>query len=78
MKPLQDYAASLVDRTLMPTAVRVALVIGTLLLVINHGSAIAQNQMTRQRWVSAFLTYIVPYCVNIHGQYISRTRQSKS
>ncbi|MGV2827979.1 nitrate/nitrite transporter NrtS [Myxosarcina sp. GI1(2024)] len=33
-----------------------------------------QNKMTRQRWLSGFITYLVPYGVNIHGQYINRSR----
>ncbi|NEP47338.1 MAG: hypothetical protein F6K65_00175 [Moorea sp. SIO3C2] len=57
----------------MPTALRVALVVGSLLFVINHGSALLQGQMTQQRWISAGLTYMVPYLVNIHGQYTIRS-----
>ncbi|NET84064.1 MAG: hypothetical protein F6J94_19725 [Moorea sp. SIO1F2] len=59
----------------MPTALRVALVVGSVLFVINHGSAILQRQMNRERWISGGLTYIVPYLVNIHGQYTIRSRQ---
>jgi hypothetical protein len=52
-------------------AVRVALVIGTLLFVINHGAAV-RSGMTQARWLSAGLTYLVPYAVSIHGQYMGR------
>ncbi|PSN17793.1 hypothetical protein C7271_15875 [filamentous cyanobacterium CCP5] len=58
-----------------PTALRVALVVGSILLVLNHGSAILQGQMTQIRWGSALLTYLVPYCVNIHGQYSNHQRE---
>lgn len=40
-------------------------VFGTLLWVINHGSALVQGKMTRSRWVSVTLTYFLPYAVNI-------------
>ncbi|NEO03165.1 MAG: hypothetical protein F6K50_49990 [Moorea sp. SIO3I7] len=60
----------------MPTALRVALVVGSVLFVINHGSALLQGQMNRERWISGGLTYIVPYLVNIHGQYTIRSRQT--
>ena len=37
MKTLWGFTRALVDRKLMPTAVKVALVVGTVLFVINHG-----------------------------------------
>ena len=74
MKFLQGYCAALLDRKLMPSALKVAAVVGTI-FVVNHGSALVQVQMTRSRFVSGLLTYLVPYAVNIHGQYISRLRQ---
>ncbi|MFP4104039.1 MAG: nitrate/nitrite transporter NrtS [Coleofasciculus sp.] len=49
--------------------------VGSILFMINHGSAVVQGKMTRDRWISGLLTYLVPYGVNIHGQYISRSRQ---
>ncbi|MEB3883352.1 nitrate/nitrite transporter NrtS [Lyngbya sp. CCY1209] len=55
-------------------AVWVAAVVGTLLFAINHGCVLVKGQMTRDRWISAPLTYAVPYGVNVHGQLISRRR----
>lgn len=74
-QPPKTYWQSLRDPQCASTALRVALVIGTLLFTINHGAALWQGQMTRQRWVSALLTYVVPYCVSVHGQH---TRQSRA
>lgn len=74
LKSINPFLRALVDRKLMPTAIKVALVVGTILLMINHGSAIMQGKMTRDRAISALLTYFVPYTVNIHGQYISRAK----
>ncbi|MBE9225917.1 nitrate/nitrite transporter NrtS [Phormidium sp. LEGE 05292] len=78
MNSLKQYCFCLLDQELMPTAVKVATVVGTLLFIINHGSAVIKGEMNRDRWISAGFTYIVPYCVNIHGQYISRMRRRKS
>jgi len=75
MKPLKDYCAALVDKNLMPTALKVAAVVGSILFMINHGSAVVQGKMTRDRWISGLLTYLVPYGVNIHGQYINRSQK---
>lgn len=71
---LAGYLAALRDRRLMPAALRVALAVGTLLFALNHGSALLQGKMTRDRWLSALLTYLVPYSVNIQGQYAARLR----
>lgn len=70
---LLGYFAALRERRLATSAVRVALIVGTLLFALNHGSALIQGKMTRERWFSAVLTYLVPYSVNIHGQYVSRS-----
>lgn len=73
------YLSSLFDRQLMPTAFKVALFIGSLLFTINHGWALLTDQMTAERWISGTLTYIVPYMVSIHGQYIgSKERIAKN
>jgi hypothetical protein len=72
--PSPSYLQSLVDRELAPTAVRVALIVGSIVFLINHGWALLDGQMTRSRWISGVLTYAVPYMVNIHGQYIRRRR----
>lgn len=71
---LLGYLAALRERRLAASAIRVALVVGTLLFALNHGSALVQGKMSRDRWFSALLTYLVPYSVNIHGQYVSRSQ----
>jgi len=75
---MQPFFRSLVNPKLAPTAAKVALVVGSILFVINHGSALAKGDMDRSRWLSAGLTYFVPYMVNIHGQHSSRQRQQSS
>lgn len=68
---LKGYFASLIDPKFVPTALKVALVVGSILFMINHGHALLTGTMERDRWISAGLTYLVPYFVNIHGQYIN-------
>lgn len=75
MKPVREFCLCLFDKELMPTALKVSVVVGSILFAINHGSALVKGQMNQQRWISGSLTYLVPYVVNIHGQYISRTRK---
>ncbi|PZV00560.1 MAG: hypothetical protein DCF32_17340 [Leptolyngbya sp.] len=72
MQAIKGYLSALVNPHLAARAVRVALFIGTLLFVINHGVAVRSGTMTQARWISAGLTYLVPYAVSIHGQYLGR------
>ncbi len=71
---LFHFARHLINPDYAITALRVALVVGTLLFVINHGAALLHGEMSPTRWISGLLTYCVPYMVNIHGQVISRSR----
>ena len=75
MKILKEYSSALMNPKLAATAVRVAIVVGSILFTINHGNAVLQGRMTRDRWISGLLTYIVPYMVNVHGQFISRSKK---
>ncbi|MDN2662535.1 nitrate/nitrite transporter NrtS [Psychromonas sp. 14N.309.X.WAT.B.A12] len=48
-------------------ALKVSLIVGTLLAVINHGSAIMQMDFDSQRLFQIILTYFVPYCVSTYS-----------
>jgi len=78
LRSLKSYLQALKNPTMIPTALRVAGIIGTLLFLINHGSALWQGKMTANRWLAGIFTYIVPYCVNIHGQWSSHQKQMKN
>ncbi len=41
-------------------------------------AALAKGEMTRTRWLSGLITYLVPYSVNIHGQYINSRKSIKN
>ena len=70
MKFWVGFFKALFDKKLSKMAIRVALVVGSILFTINHGKAVMEGKMTRDRWLSGLLTYCVPYMVNIHGQYV--------
>ncbi len=55
-------------------AIRVALVVGTILLVINQYAALFGDEPLR--WLPAILTYCVPFVVFLAGQ-LSGQRDSK-
>ncbi|MBW4623740.1 MAG: nitrate/nitrite transporter NrtS [Cyanosarcina radialis HA8281-LM2] len=78
MKTFKEFCLALVDPIMMPTAIKVALLVGSILFSINHGVAVVHGQMTRDRWISALLTYLIPYTVNIYGQFAADTRQRQT
>jgi hypothetical protein len=53
---------------LMPSVVKRALkyavIVGLILLTINHGDAILQGHISRARWFRMALTVLVPYIVS--------------
>jgi hypothetical protein len=74
MKSLQHFLGSLGNPKFAPTALRVAAVVGSIVFAINHGPALAKGNMTKTRWASGLLTYVVPYLVSVHGQISNQCR----
>ena len=54
-------------RPVMLTAIKVALVVGTVLALINHGPALLALELSRQQILQIALTYLVPYCVSTYS-----------
>lgn len=74
MKFFKGYIVSLLEPEFIPTGLKTAAFVGTLLFLINHGNALTRNQMTSDRWISVIATYAMPYLVNVYGQYSYRRR----
>ena len=53
-------------------ALRVALVVGTILNLINHFDLLLGASLTPGTLVQIGLTYVVPYCVSTHGQVFGK------
>ena len=66
---MADYLQNLINPKYTSSAIKVALFVGTLLFVLNHGQAFLAGDMDKQRWISGLLSYLVPYSVNVHGQW---------
>jgi len=74
VKNVWGYLASLLDPDFIPTGLRTAVVVGSLLFAINHGAALWRGEMTIERWISVLLTYAMPYLVSVYGQYSYRRK----
>jgi len=53
-------------------ALKVALVVGTILNAINHFDLLLGTPITTGTLVQIGLTYVVPYCVSTHGQVFGK------
>lgn len=74
MRIVKGYIASLWDVEFVPTGVKTAVFVGSLLFLINHGPALLRGEMSRERWISTAMTYAMPYLVNVYGQYSYRRK----
>jgi hypothetical protein len=74
MKSIRDYIVSLWDPEFIPTGLKTALFVGSLLFIINHGPALLRGEMTHERWTSVIVTYAMPYLVSVYGQYSYRRK----
>jgi hypothetical protein len=61
----------------VPQAVRMALIIGSLVFAMNHGKALLQREMDREHWLSGVLSFVTPYLVSIYGQTQCQISRSK-
>jgi hypothetical protein len=54
-------------RPVVLTAIKVAIVVGTVLALINHGPALLALELSRQQIMQIALTYLVPYSVSTYS-----------
>jgi hypothetical protein len=64
-RPLIAYC---LERDTLLFAMKLALVVGTILALINHGQAIFTGQLTFDRIIPILITYCVPFSVSMYSQ----------
>jgi hypothetical protein len=73
MRHLRAIQWSMRDARARATALRVAALIGSILIAINQGIPLLMGEpMTVGRWISTLITPIVPFFVSCHGQGLRR------
>jgi len=72
-----DWLRLAVSRSIRRRAAGVAAVVGTVLVVINHGDAIARGDLSPSRLARIVLTVIVPYCVSTYSSVSALREQRK-
>jgi len=48
-------------------ALKVTVVVGSILALINHGEALLVGEVTLKAWIQIGLTFLVPYCVSTYA-----------
>lgn len=59
------------DRSVMLRAGKIALVVGTVIALINHGDRIVAGTMDASAWAKSALTFLVPYCVSTYSSVMA-------
>lgn len=59
--------ALLTQKSIHLRALTIALIVGTLLCLINHGDIIISGNITNIQWTKLLLTYLVPYGVSLYS-----------
>jgi hypothetical protein len=75
MEVVLGFCQAWVSPVFRSTALKVSLIVGSVLFLVNHGAAVIEGEMTTERWLSAVVTYLVPYTVSVHGQYVAKLRR---
>ena len=65
---MKTFLHTAIEKSTVVTASRVALVVGTILALINYGDRIfLRHDMHSRDWMKLAITYCVPYCVATYG-----------
>ena len=60
---MKAWLAIAFEASVRKRALKVAMLVGSILAVINHGDAVISGNATAATWVRIILTFLVPYCV---------------
>jgi len=63
----QNFLSIVLSRPVMRNALKVALIVGTVLVLINQGDKIFSLSLSYANILQFALTYLVPYCVSTYS-----------
>ncbi len=55
------------QKNILMRAIKVALVVGSILMLINHGDVMLSDGLSIKEYIKITLTYLVPYCVSTYS-----------
>jgi len=60
---MRGWLAIAFEASVRKRAIKVAMLVGSILAVINHGDALLSGDASAMVWIKIVLTFVVPYCV---------------
>ena len=73
---MRDLLHTAFERDIFLTAVRVAIVVGTILVAINYGDRVFNGSLLFSDYVKIVITYFVPYFVSTYSSVKLKSRQT--
>ena len=67
----------LTDRSIVKRGLKFAVIVGCILIAINHGDAILRGDVEATRIARMALTVLVPYCVSVFSSITAIRRMEK-
>lgn len=71
---MRQWLALAMDSTTIIRSMKVALVVGTVLVIINHGDALIAGELDLVRLIRICLTYFVPFAVSMYATVTAHYR----
>lgn len=75
---MKDWLQQAMQWPIVRRALGCAVVVGTVLIAINHGDALSRGDVTQERLVRIGLTLLVPYCVSTFSSVAALRSQQKN
>ena len=60
---MRAWRAIAFEASVRKRAFKIAMLVGSILAVINHGDALLSGDASATVWIKIVLTFVVPYCV---------------
>jgi len=64
---MKAWLAIALQESVYRRALKVMLVVGSILVLINHGESLFVGEITLKPWIQIGLTFLVPYCVSTYA-----------
>ncbi|HAS6173162.1 TPA: hypothetical protein I7155_01930 [Vibrio vulnificus] len=75
---LSDFISTAKTPSILKRSIKVAVIVGTVLMMINHGDALLAGQVESERVLKILLTYMVPFCVSTQASVSATLAMRKS
>ncbi|MEP5729951.1 MAG: nitrate/nitrite transporter NrtS [Sulfitobacter sp.] len=66
-----DYLKVACSKSVVKRAARIALIVGVILAIINHGDSLLQGNIDLNRMFKILLTFCVPYAVSTYSSCLA-------